>query len=155
MEGRLVMRVVMSAAGADEEGVAACRWCAANLHPGASVTVVVGLSQLGEFVLGVPPFDASGGEAALLGRAEALFCRPLTERGLQCHALLVPERPGQAVLDVAEREHADLIVVGKRPHGPFVDALLGELAAQLVHHPPCPLVVVPSTYRAADLPGPL
>jgi nucleotide-binding universal stress UspA family protein len=105
--------------------------------------VVVGVSHLGEFVLGVPPFDAVGGESALLDAVRRDYCRPLEARGLDCHASLVLERQGQAVADIARREHADLIVVGKRPHGPVVDAVRGEVAAQLVHHPPCPLVIVP------------
>jgi len=40
-------------------------------------------------------------------------------------------------------------VIGKRPHGRVVDVVIGEVAAQLVHHPPCPLVVVPCSYAAA------
>ena len=37
-----------------------------------------------------------------------------------------------------------MIVVGKRPHGAVADAMLGEVAVQLAHHPPCPVVVVPA-----------
>lgn len=142
------MKVVLSATGT-EEGRAACTWCSANLDPGTSVTVVVGVSHLGEFVLGVPPFDVAGGETALLEAVRRDYCRPLEARGLACQASLVLERQGQAVADVARREHADLIVVGKRPHGLVVDAMRGEVAAQLVHHPPCPLVVVPVDFDAA------
>jgi nucleotide-binding universal stress UspA family protein len=141
------MKVVLSATG--PEGRAACSWCSANLDPGTSVTVVVGVSHLGEFVLGVPPFDAAGGETALMETVRLEYCRPLEARGLDCHASLVLERQGAAVLDVARKEHADLIVVGKRPHGPVADAVRGEVAAQLVHHPPCPLVVVPVDFDAA------
>ena len=75
------------------------------------------VSQLGELVLGVPPFDSNGGDAAILARVERDYCRPLSERGLDCHARLVLERPGQALLEVAGRGRADLIVIGKRPTG--------------------------------------
>ncbi len=60
---------------------------------------------------------------------------------------------GRALTDVAANEHADLIVVGKRPHGWLVDAVRGELAGRLVHHPPCPVVVVPSAAARAGAPA--
>lgn len=141
------MKVVLSATET-EEGRAACAWCAANLPPGTSITVVVGVSQLGEFVLGVPPFDVAGGETALVKAVERDYCGPLVGYGLQCRAQLVLERQTQAVLDVARRERADLIVVGKRPHGVLGDTMRGAVATQLAHHPPCPLVVVPVGFEA-------
>jgi nucleotide-binding universal stress UspA family protein len=45
---------------------------------------------------------------------------------------------------IARDVAADAIVVGKVPHGAIGDALLGGVAAHLVHHPPCPVVIVPS-----------
>jgi nucleotide-binding universal stress UspA family protein len=49
-----------------------------------------------------------------------------------------------AVLEAARAEHADIIVVGKRPHGVVGDAVSNETAGHLVHRPPCPVVVVPT-----------
>ena len=37
---------------------------------------------------------------------------------------------------------ADLLVVGSRGHGGFVEALLGSVRQHCVHHATCPVVVV-------------
>ena len=48
----------------------------------------------------------------------------------------------QALLKAAE--DADLLVVGRRGHGGFIGLLIGSTAAQVAHHAPCPVVIVPS-----------
>ena len=58
-----------------------------------------------------------------------------------------------AVVEVAIANDADLVVVGKRPHGWMADAILGEVANQVVHHPACPIVVVPTDAREPERPA--
>nr|MBU6202556.1 universal stress protein [Acidobacteriota bacterium] len=50
--------------------------------------------------------------------------------------------PSTALLAAARS--ADLLVIGRRGHGGFMGLLLGSVAQQVVHHAPCPVVVVPS-----------
>ena len=136
------MKVVLSVDSL-EEGDEACQWCMDHFGPGDTVTVVAGVSMLGEFVLGLPPFDALGGESALVRQIQRRYCEPLVAHGVACEAKLVPHGQARAVTEVARHDGADLIVVGKRRHGRVGDALHDETASHVVHHPPCPVVVVP------------
>jgi nucleotide-binding universal stress UspA family protein len=141
------MRVVLSADLSDE-GRAACEWCTTNLPPGTSVVAVLGVNPVGELMFGVPPFDLTTAEHELRDCLERDCCERLSAAGLRAEGRLHPASQTRAVCEVAAGEHADLIVVGKRPHGWLVDAVRGETAGQLVHHPPCPIVVVPTRVPA-------
>lgn len=52
----------------------------------------------------------------------------------------VEGNPARALLDASEK--ADLLVVGSRGHGGFVEALLGSVSQHCVHHSTCPVVVI-------------
>jgi nucleotide-binding universal stress UspA family protein len=55
--------------------------------------------------------------------------------------------PGRALHEEAERESADLIVVGSCHHGPIGRILLGDVSRATLHGAPCPVAVAPHGYR--------
>jgi nucleotide-binding universal stress UspA family protein len=50
--------------------------------------------------------------------------------------------PGSVLCRVAEEEHVDLVVVGSHGSGALKRALLGSVSHHVLHHAPCPVLVV-------------
>jgi nucleotide-binding universal stress UspA family protein len=59
---------------------------------------------------------------------------------------VVEGNAAQALLE--ESAGADLLVVGSRGHGGFVEALLGSTGQHCVHHATCPVVVIRDSVTA-------
>jgi nucleotide-binding universal stress UspA family protein len=53
------------------------------------------------------------------------------------------ERPAHHIAAIAEREAADLIVVGSRGHSTLTQLIVGSVPLRLLHITPCPLLIVP------------
>jgi nucleotide-binding universal stress UspA family protein len=70
------------------------------------------------------------------------WSEPLRDSAVQHRAVLVAGAPDM-LLDVAEREDADLIVVGPRGHGTFASLHIGSVAHYLANHTRRPLAIVP------------
>jgi nucleotide-binding universal stress UspA family protein len=62
--------------------------------------------------------------------------------GLDVRRTLVFDAPAHAILDAAG--DADLVVISSRGRGNVRGMLLGSVSQQVIHHAPCPVVVVPS-----------
>jgi nucleotide-binding universal stress UspA family protein len=60
---------------------------------------------------------------------------------------VVEGNAAQALLDTSAG--AELLVVGSRGHGGFVEALLGSVGQHCVHHATCPVVVVRGSVTGA------
>ncbi len=48
----------------------------------------------------------------------------------------------EAILNVAETRHPDLIIMGSRGRGRLTGALLGSQSQKVVQHAPCPVLIV-------------
>ena len=57
-----------------------------------------------------------------------------------CDGKAIEGQPAAVLLE--EAQGADMIVVGSRGHGGFASLLLGSVSQQIVHHAPCPVVIV-------------
>ena len=62
--------------------------------------------------------------------------------GVITEAHLVTGRAADAIIDLAERLEADLIVVGSRGLGPLRRIVLGSVSGEIVHHSNLPVLVV-------------
>jgi nucleotide-binding universal stress UspA family protein len=70
--------------------------------------------------------------------------RELVEsEGLDAEVRIEVGFPAEVLADVADRENAELIVVGSRGQGPFRAAFLGSVSNELIGVARCPVVVVP------------
>jgi nucleotide-binding universal stress UspA family protein len=56
---------------------------------------------------------------------------------------LVPERPAQGLVEVAERVGASMIVIGTNGEHPIKGVVLGSVPHKLLHISPVPVLVVP------------
>lgn len=72
------------------------------------------------------------------------WCAPLREAGIPYRAIALLGRPATGIIDVAEREHADMVVVGRRGLGSVTELLLGSVSHELSHHSPVPVLIVSS-----------
>jgi nucleotide-binding universal stress UspA family protein len=142
------MKVVLSADALDK-GRCSRKWCIEHLGARDTVFAVVGVPPLSGFVLGVPPIDPLDTEHEVLIQTDGEYCQPIRAAGIACEPRVVPRGQARAVVDVAIDESADLIVIGKRPRSRLGDALWDGAAHQILHQPPCPVVVVPTASRRA------
>jgi nucleotide-binding universal stress UspA family protein len=79
------------------------------------------------------------GEEAL---AEAL--ERVRAAGVEVDSELVTLKPAEALLALAGRRDARMIVVGTHGEGPIAGAILGSVPHKLLHRSPVPVLVVPA-----------
>jgi nucleotide-binding universal stress UspA family protein len=86
-------------------------------------------------------------EAAMQGAARETVEAELERTRIGARPVAVPDSsPGRALHLAAEREHADLIVVGSAHRGRIGRVLAGDVTAGTLHSAPCPVVVAPAGY---------
>ena len=105
-----------------------------DLARGASNAVAAGL--------GIPPSAAPWREA-LHRELDENWCAPLRTAGLPYRVLLEKASAAAGLMAVADREDADLIVVGAHGHGGFEDRVLGSVSYKVSHRAHQPVVIVP------------
>jgi len=113
----------------------------AKLHD-AKIFVVHVYSKVSDF-LGYKDYDTilghriSAGEK-IIKEAE----NELELAGLTFQTELLEGPMAEAILNVAETRNADLIVLGARGTSTLEGLLLGSVTQKVVHHAPCPVLVV-------------
>ncbi|MDA8343069.1 MAG: universal stress protein [Actinomycetota bacterium] len=140
-------RIVVGVDGSDN-ATAAARWAAREAALRGVPLTVLHVWQLLTVPLGYVTEDALDAIAA--GAQEVLDGAVALARseapGVEVEGKLVQGSPPATML--AEAKDAAMLVVGRRGHGGFAGLLLGSVSNQMVHHPPCPVVVVPGPVDA-------
>lgn len=68
----------------------------------------------------------------------------LQESGLQAKAIMARGDVTDTILEVAERTHTNLIVLGSHQHGAFYELLPRSIIKGVLRRAACPVMVVPS-----------
>lgn len=140
-EAGSLKRVVVGIDGS-ENSHRAVRWALENVPESLPVKVISAWDT--PVLYGYDPMvpDSVAYEDAARKRLDSV-CDVLGGSGVDCDRLETVTVRGdpRTVLDRAS-ESADLLVIGSHGHGGIIHLMMGSVAASLVHHPKCPLVVV-------------
>jgi nucleotide-binding universal stress UspA family protein len=105
-----------------------------------SVTLInvipVAVSTMGPSVVAAPPEYVEAWE--IFEKPKAL----LEQAGVEAKLLLLVGDPAYEIIQTANNEGYDLIVVGHRGLSPFQAFLLGSVSTRIVTHAPCSVLVV-------------
>ena len=77
------------------------------------------------------------------------WCAPLAEADVPHRQVMADGRAASVLLDVADREGAELVVTGRRGLNTLGELVLGSVSHNLVHGSKRPVVLVPSGERKA------
>jgi nucleotide-binding universal stress UspA family protein len=107
----------------------------AELHM-VSVEEIGHMPELEE--AGEEPGTAASRFHKVLGRARAMA----EESHLKLHTHVVAGHPVKDVIELATELKVDLLVVGSSGHSALYDRMIGSRAQKILHHAPCPVLVV-------------
>jgi nucleotide-binding universal stress UspA family protein len=91
---------------------------------------------------GTPLQFDEGWRTAMRSEFENKWCRPLKASGVRYRMLMEDGRASSVIDEVAERENADIVVVGRRGRGGVTELLLGSVSHALVLHSKRPVLVI-------------
>jgi nucleotide-binding universal stress UspA family protein len=135
-------RIIVAVDGS-ENSLVALRWAvdlASAVH--AEVVAVHALGLLEQLDVG-EPVPSQPNREDIQRQFEVTWCEPLEQAGVACRRVLRDGNPVTVLLDVAEEEDADLVVLGSRGLGGYPEALLGSTSTQVAQRSTRPVTIVP------------
>ena len=146
------MRVLLATDGS-KDATTACEWLSTLSLPAATQAMVFTVAALP-----LPLVDLR--TAKVLRDAALTDARRIAEEARKCLGSRFPETtirvsegdPREEIVRTADEWEADLLVVGARGLGAIKGLLLGSVSRAVVHHAPCPVLVVkgrPRTIKSA------
>lgn len=91
---------------------------------------------------GIPVQFDEEWRAAMKSEFEDKWCKPLKAAGVRYRTVMEDGRAASVVGAVANRENADIVVVGRRGRGGVKELLLGSVSHALVLHSERPVLVI-------------
>lgn len=153
----MLKRIVVGVDGS--EGAAlALRWAMGLAkEEGAEIVAVYAVGPVEDLARGAGNAAATGlglstsrlrsWRKELIRELEQDWCAPLRAAGVPFTAHVETASAPAALMAVADREDADLIVVGAHGHGSFGDRVLGSVSYKVSHRAHQPVVIVPPEAR--------
>jgi nucleotide-binding universal stress UspA family protein len=145
--GLEIRRILLPIAGSPSEQ-AAIDYAAVIASALRAPITVVHVDEIPNAMVGIVPGASIEGDLAAdrdlwIGRLETVAAR-LATRGIpEAKTLcLTSSAVGTAIVELARREHFDLIVMATHARTGISRALLGSVAEQVLRHAPCPVLTV-------------
>jgi nucleotide-binding universal stress UspA family protein len=139
-----IRRIAIGVDGS-ESSAAALQWAIRLAKGMGSQVVAVYAVDIPVYLL--EPYDIpiqfdDDWRAAMKSDFENKWCKPLKVAGVKYRTAMEDGRAATVIAEVAEREKADVIVVGRRGRGGVAELLLGSASHELVLHSRLPVMVV-------------
>lgn len=120
---------------------AALQWAVEQArNTGGSVRAVTAWQYPASYGYAIPVTDVDWSGIAAKAVTDAI--NHVRTEGVPVTPEVVHGNAAQVLIDASA--DADLLVIGSRGHGGFVEALLGSVGQHCVHHATCPVVVIPA-----------
>lgn len=140
----VIKRIVVGVDGSDQ-AAAALKWAIRMAKGmGSQITAVYGISVPTYFTApyGIPvQFDESW-RTEMRAEFESKWCKSLKVSGIRYRTVMEDGRPASVIGAVADRENADIIVVGRRGRSGVTELLLGSVSHELVIHSTRPVLLI-------------
>ena len=115
---------------------------------GSRITVLHAIHEVyigvGEMAAALPPSYIEDIEAEVERRVQT-YVNKIVAAGLNGDSIVVHGVPFQCILDIAEDQKIDLIVMGTHGHTGLKHVLLGSVAEKVIRMSNCPVLVTRST----------
>jgi nucleotide-binding universal stress UspA family protein len=131
-------RVVVGVDGSRASRCALRRATDEAIAHGATLEIVMAWSLLAQHT--GAPFDPHHGEVSARAELEQIVNEELGDERPPIVVRTENDLPARALLAAADG--AWMVVVGSRGLGGFKGLLLGSVSTQVVHHSPCPVLIV-------------
>jgi nucleotide-binding universal stress UspA family protein len=139
-----VRRIVVGLDGS-RSSAAALKWAVRMAKTmGAQVTAVYAIDVPTYFPqpYGTPVQFDEEWRAAMKSDFENKWCKPLKVSGVRYRTVMEDGRAASVIAAVADREKADVVIVGRRGRGGVAELLLGSASHELVLHSKRPVLVI-------------